>query len=69
LVENGIYSFPGVWIWGKFCSVGFAGALEIYLPSTGRELPVKQAHIEPKQAKEELKPFLQRKFAANRESF
>jgi hypothetical protein len=38
-------------------SVGFAGALETYLPSTGRELPVKQAHIEPKLAKEELKPF------------
>jgi len=39
-------------------SVGVTGALEIYLPSRGRELPVKQAHIEPKQAKEELKPFL-----------
>jgi hypothetical protein len=58
MVKNGIYSFFWGLEYGKaLLWAGSARAPKIHHPKTGRVSPVKQAHIEPKQAKEELKPF------------
>jgi hypothetical protein len=58
MVKNGIYSFFLGFSMGKtLLPVRSAGTPEIYHSSTGRELPVREAHIKPKKPKGELRPF------------
>jgi hypothetical protein len=57
MVKNGIYSFfRGLSMGKTLLPAGSAGASMIYHPSKCHDMPVKQAQIEPKKAKEELRP-------------